>query len=119
MRYMLLIYSAEATETPERVQEATVQHHAVIDEAEVRGTLRAADPLKSSSVATTVRRKRGKPFVTDGPFADTKEQLAGYYVLECRDLDEAIDWAKKIPTTCDGDDGGVEIRPIQTMRAWK
>jgi hypothetical protein len=50
--------------------------------------------------------------ITDGPFAETKEQLAGYYILDCKDLDEAIGWAAKIPTSCKGDDGCVEIRPI-------
>ncbi len=117
MRYMFLIYSDEASETSERVRDAKIQHHAVMTEARSRGLLRAADPLKPSSTATTVRRKRDKPFVTDGPFADTKEQLAGYYILECRDLDEAIEWAEKIPHTCHGDEGCVEIRPIQEMQA--
>jgi hypothetical protein len=117
MRYMFLIYSVEASETSELVRRATVRHRAVMNEAQSRGVMRAADPLKPTSMATTVRRKQDKPFVTDGPFADTKEQLAGYYILECRDLDEAIEWAEKIPHTCRGDEGCVEIRPIQEMQA--
>ena len=56
--------------------------------------------------------ENGKPFVLDGPFAETKEQLAGYYILDCKNLDEAIEWAKKIPTACKGEEGCVEIRPI-------
>jgi hypothetical protein len=51
----------------------------------------------------------------DGPFAETKEQLAGYYILECNDLDEAIDWAKRIPTACQGGEGSVEIRPVEEL----
>jgi hypothetical protein len=53
-----------------------------------------------------------KPLILDGPFAETKEQLAGYYILDCKDLDEAIEWAKKIPTACKRGEGCVEIRPI-------
>jgi hypothetical protein len=53
--------------------------------------------------------------VLDGPFAETKEQLAGYYILDCKDLDEAIGWAAKIPTACKGGEGCVEIRPIMGL----
>jgi hypothetical protein len=55
----------------------------------------------------------GRPVILDGPFAETKEQLAGYYILHCQDLDEAIGWAKKIPTACAGGDGCIEIRPMR------
>jgi hypothetical protein len=82
-----------------------------------RGVFGGAAPLKPACTATTVRGKREHLFVTDGPFADTKEQLAGYYILECADLDDAIAWAKKIPRTSDSDDECVEIRPIQEMRS--
>ena len=57
----------------------------------------------------------GKPLVLDGPFAETKEQLAGYYILDCKDLDEAIAWAARIPTACKGGEGCVEIRPIMGL----
>jgi hypothetical protein len=56
-----------------------------------------------------------KPLVLDGPFAETKEQLAGYYILDCKDLDEAIGWAAKIPTACKGGEGCIEIRPIMGL----
>ena len=59
----------------------------------------------------------GKAMVTDGPFAETKEQLAGYYILDCRNLDEAIDWAAKIPTACKGRQGCIEIRPMPALPA--
>ena len=62
--------------------------------------------------ATTLRMRNGKLSITDGPFAETKEQLAGYYILDCENLDEAIAWAAKIPTACKGVEGCIEIRPI-------
>ena len=73
---------------------------------------RGVGPLKYTSSATTVRVRDGKALVTDGPFAETKEQLAGYYILECENADDAIEWAKKIPTGCQGGEGCIEIRPI-------
>jgi hypothetical protein len=62
-----------------------------------------------------VRKQDGKVLLTDGPFAETKEQLAGYYMLDCKDLDEALEWAAKIPTGCGGGVGCVEVRPIREM----
>ena len=66
--------------------------------------------LQSSSTAATIRAKNGKPFATDGPFAETKEQLGGYHLLECRDMNEAISIAMRIPTISVG--GTVEVRPL-------
>ena len=71
--------------------------------------------LQSSSSATTVRLANGKSQVLDGPYADSKEQLAGYYILDCKDLDEAIAWAAKIPTACGGGEGCIEIRPLREL----
>jgi hypothetical protein len=90
-------------------------HRAVLDETQHRGILRAADPLEASATATIVRVREGEVLVTDGPFAETKEQLAGYYILDCEDLDEALAWAAKIPTGCAGAAGCVEVRPIRQM----
>ena len=84
-----------------------------MEEARARGIFRAADPLEASSAATTLRLQDGTAIVTDGPFAETKEQLAGYYILDCQDLDEALAWAAKIPTACAGAAGCIEIRPIR------
>ena len=120
MRYMFLIYSREAAAaTPEELQAVaelatqTAQAHAVVmNEAFKKGIFRGAEPLKPTSTATTFRTHNGKVATMDGPFAETKEQLAGYYILECEDLDEAIEWAKKIPTTCKGGEGAIEIRPL-------
>jgi len=114
MRYMFLIYSQETPggPTPDTVTELMAGHRAVMTEAAAKGVLRGLDPLKDTSTATTVRTRNGESLITDGPFAETKEQLAGYYIIECANLDEAIGWARKIPTTCKGEDGCIEIRPI-------
>jgi len=115
MRYMLLVYSLEADIAYRSVAERQslfADHTSVMTEAASRGIFRAAEPLKPTSTATTVRMQDGQRIITDGPFAETKEQLAGYYIVECKDLDEAIDWAAKIPTACKSDAGAIEIRPI-------
>jgi hypothetical protein len=115
MRYMLLVYStqAEMAQMPkEEAERITSAHWSVMEETAKRGIFRGAEPLKSTDSATTVRIHDGKPIITDGPFAETKEQLAGYYILDCKDLDEAISWASKIPTHCRGGEGCIEIRPI-------
>jgi hypothetical protein len=114
MRYMMLIYSQEdEAATPEDMSAIAATHKSVMDEARRQGIFRAADPLEPSATSTTVRMQDGKAVVTDGPFAETKEQLAGYYILDCQDLDEALAWAAKIPTACAGAAGCVEVRPIR------
>jgi len=118
MRYMLLIYTQEdvmARRSQEEMQQVKNGHAAVLREARARGVLQSADPLHDTSTATTVRMQNGKATITDGPFAETKEQLAGYYILDCKDLDEAIAWASKIPTACGGLHGCVEIRPLRAI----
>ena len=116
MRYMLLIYTQEENAenmTPEEYQSAAMIHRDVMGETGRLGILKGAEPLAPTTTATTVRMNNGRAVVTDGPFAATKEQLAGYYILDCQDLDEAIQWASKIPTACGGGDGCIEIRPIR------
>lgn len=118
MRYMLLIYSSEyAAERMSSEEDARIRagHGAVMEETARRGILMGAEPLEPTRTATTVRIQNGKALVTDGPFAETKEQLAGYYILDCKDLDEALEWAAKIPTACAGGSGCVEVRPIRKM----
>jgi hypothetical protein len=119
MRYMMLIYSKEIEggPSPQQVVELMTAHGAAMEEARSKGVLLGAEPLAPTRTATTVRLQNGKPLITDGPFAETKEQLAGYYILECRDLDEAIDWAAKIPTACKGGEGCIEIRPLPGLPA--
>ena len=114
MRYMMLIYSQEnEAATPEDMRPVAAAHAALMEEARQRGVFRAADPLQSSATATIVRVHNGAAMVTDGPFAETKEQLAGYYILDCEDLDEALEWAAKIPTACAGGVGCIEVRPLR------
>ena len=114
MRYMMLIYSQEnEAVTPEDMRAVAAAHGALMDEARRRGILSGADPLQASSTATVLRVQDGDALITDGPYAETKEQLAGYYILDCEDLDEALAWAAKIPTACAGMAGCVEIRPIR------
>ena len=118
MRYMLLIYTREeliARRSQEEIQQVKNGHLATMQESRAKGVLEQAEPLANTSTATTVRHQNGSPIVTDGPFAETKEQLAGYYILNCKDLDEAIAWAAKIPTACGGQQGCVEIRPLQEI----
>ncbi len=115
MRYMFLIYRPEgavATASPHALEQLKAAHWAVIDETRRRGILESAEPLQPTATATTIRIEGGKPMITDGPFAETKEQLAGYYILNCRDLDEAIGWAAKIPAACQAGNGCIEIRPM-------
>jgi hypothetical protein len=118
MRYMMLIYTKEgnldlmSAEEEDRIRQGHVQ---VMVETRKRGILVAVNPLGRTSSATTVRVEDGKTLTTDGPFAETKEQLAGYYVLDCKDLDEAIAWAAQIPTSCGGARGSIEIRPLQEI----
>jgi hypothetical protein len=111
---MMLIYSKEREGglEPEDDKRVRMAHRAVVEEAARNGVLRGAEPLSPTSTATTVRMQEGKPMIVDGPFAETKEQLAGYYIIDCANLDEAIDWAAKIPTGCKGGDGCIEIRPM-------
>lgn len=119
MRYMMLIYTTERKSglTREQAEQLTAAHYAVIEEATQKRILQGAEPLSPTSTATTVRMQDGKAMITDGPFAETKEQLAGYYILDCQDLDEAIEWAAKIPTACKGGEGCIEIRPLPGLPA--
>ena len=117
MRYLLSIIEDEsrlATMTPEdgpRIMEAYGEFGRQVEEA---GVFVAGAGLEPSSTATTVRVRDGERLITDGPFAETKEQLGGFYLLECKDLDEAIEWAAKIP----GAQGGsIEVRPEMDYEA--
>jgi hypothetical protein len=114
MRYMMLVYSKELDGDMSAEEKARLRagHYAVMQDAAQKGVLRGAEPLSPTSTATTVRTEAGRPLITDGPFAETKEQLAGYYILDCENLDEAIEWAARIPTGCKGAEGCIEIRPL-------
>jgi hypothetical protein len=117
MRYMFLIYSRETPDglAPDQADHLRAAHRAVIEDATQKGALVGVDALLPTTMATTVRMNGGKAITTDGPFAETKEQLAGYYILDCQDLDEAIDWAARIPSACKGENGCIEIRPVADL----
>jgi hypothetical protein len=119
MRYMMLIYSKEQPGglEGEAAERNYMGHLGLMQEAARKGIFVAAEPLAPTSTATTVRVENGKALITDGPFAETKEQLAGYYILDCQNLDEAIEWAARIPTMCKGGEGCVEIRPLPGIPA--
>ncbi len=112
MQYMTLIYADPAREpkygTPE-FQKMMGDYFAFSQKARAAGAFVAGDGLQGAETATSVRVKSGKVETMDGPFAVTKELLGGYYILECKDLDEAIAWAAQIPSAAWGT---VEIRPV-------
>jgi hypothetical protein len=115
MQYMLLIYadeSAGAGMTPEEgaklAQEYTDYSQWLVD----KGWMRGGEPLHDTPHATTVRVRNGEAVTTDGPFAETKEQLGGYYIVDCENLDQAIEAASKIPSAVYG---SIEVRPIAEM----
>jgi len=115
MRYMLLIYASEADYlhmTSEEHDTIMMGHGTFAQEALQRGILTGGAPLQPISTARTVQVRKGKMLVTDGPFAETKEQLAGTYILECENMDEAIELAARIP---DARYGSIEIRPVLEM----
>lgn len=110
MQYAMLIYGDEgqaATMTEAEQQQEMTEYNAFGAEAGQR--IRGGDALHSTASATTVRVRDGKTITTDGPFAETKEQLGGFYILECADLDEAIEWAARIPGARYG---SIEVRPV-------
>lgn len=109
MRYMLLIYGTESCWTEEEREACMVDSMAICEELAAQGKLETASPLHSVLTATSVRVRDGKRLITDGPFAETTEQLGGYYVLNVEDLDEAIAIASRLPPA---KIGTVEIRPI-------
>src|ERR1041385_1471160 len=105
MHYVLLIYGSEAAYNAltQTEREAIMQGHITFNqEVQSRGIVVGGEPLQPPSAATTVRIRNGKALITDGPFAETTEQLGGTYVLNCKDLDEAIEWAKKLPEAATG-----------------
>ena len=117
MRYMMLVYTREDVGlSPEELEQIASAHRALMEETTKLGILQGAEPLARTETAKTVRHKDGNVLITDGPFAETKEQLAGYYILECKDLDEAIQWASRIPTECGGAQGSIEIRPFRYQK---
>ncbi|MFB9299575.1 YciI family protein [Kibdelosporangium philippinense] len=110
MQYMLLIYNCNRPEPSDPgFAEALARVNAFAEECRRRGALVAGDALQPESTATTVSVREGKTLITDGPFVETHEHLGGYYVLDCRNLDEALDLAAMCPMA---EQGSIEVRPI-------
>jgi hypothetical protein len=117
MRYLLTIYHDEAVIEARGVEEnmrVGERYFALADEMREAGVYAGGDGLQPVATATTVRVRDGERLTVDGPFAETKEQLAGFYLVDCKDLDEAIEWAAKIPGS---EVGSVEVRPIMDYEA--
>ena len=113
MQYILLIYSQENGNPGGDVEQDVLRRYgAFTQEVRDNGKLVTADRLQPTAAATTVRIRNGETLVTDGPFAETKEQLAGFYLIEARDLNDAIQVAAKIPPAREG---SVEVRPVREL----
>jgi len=109
MKYMLLVYLAEGALTESEREHCYVESARLTQDLNSTGHYIAAGPLQPVSTATSLRVRDGKRMVTDGPFAETREQLGGYYVIEARDLEEAMEIAERIPVARVGT---IEIRPV-------
>jgi hypothetical protein len=116
MQYLLMIYHAEDQwdATPEAEKEKIYGgYRSLREDLQKTGKYIGGNQLQSTSTATVVRVRNGKQSMTDGPFAETKEQLAGYFLVEARDLDDALAIAARIPSAATG---SVEVRPVVTPR---
>jgi hypothetical protein len=117
MQYMLLIYDDETKWgqlTEEERNGIMGEYFAYTQELRDAGAFVSGDALKPTTTSTSVRVRDGEQLVTDGPFAETKEQLGGYYLIEAESLDEAIEWAAKIPSSRYG---SIEVRPVMEYPA--
>ncbi len=113
MDYMLLIYGCERKEPGSEAFRAKLAAvNAFTELCRARGAYRGSNPLEDTGTATTVRVRDGQAITTDGPFAETREQLAGYYLLDCRDLDEALELAARCPLAAEGT---IEVRPVRRV----
>ncbi len=111
MQFIALIYSTEGADDVE-METLIGQYQEFGRAATEAGVMISGEPLEAVSTATSVRVREGKTQLTDGPFAETKEQLGGFYLLDCKDLDEATHWASKIPSARYGT---IEVRPIMAF----
>jgi hypothetical protein len=115
MQYLLLIYDNEAAmdAAPESAMKPMMEEYRTFTQGIIQsGNFKAGDALQRTSSATTVRVRDGKTMTTDGPFAETREQLGGYYLIEAKNLDEAIAIAARVPSA---KSGSVEVRPIRVF----
>jgi hypothetical protein len=117
MQYLLLLYANENgwdSMTPAQQQQGMAAYKAYTEALQKSGALKGSNRLQPTSTATTVRNENGKAQVLDGPYADSKEQLGGYYLIEAADLDAAIAWANRCPGA---GHGTIEVRPVWEMSA--
>jgi hypothetical protein len=115
MRYLLMICTDESSQlavSPEEAAVGLAAYGAWADEMGKKGILRGGERLRPTTDATTVRVRDGETLTSDGPFAETKEQVGGYFLVECDNLDDAIEAAAKLPGALSG---SVEVRPIWEM----
>ena len=115
MQYMLLIYDNEKEMQAARtgdVDKMMAGYREFTDSIMKSGHMKAGDALQPTSAATSVRIRNGKTLTTDGPFAETKEQLGGYYLIEAKDLDEATKIAARVPSA---HTGTIEVRPVRVF----
>ena len=112
MKYMLLVYLDQNCLSEQERQACYVDSAALTRDLHASGHHRSASPLQPAHLATSVRIRDGKRLVTDGPFAETREQLGGYYLIEAKDLDEAIGIAARVPVA---NVGTIEVRPVMDI----
>lgn len=115
MQYLCLIYDDEnrmRTMSEEARNQIMGAYWKFTEDVKTAGVLVAGEALQPTASATSVRVRGGKAATTDGPFAETKEQLGGFYLLDCKDLDEATKWAAQIPTAAHGT---IEVRPVMVF----
>jgi len=111
MQFLALIYAGEDQDDVD-VETLIGQYQVFEGQLEAEGIMLGGNALEAVSTATSVRVRNGQSELTDGPFAETKEQLGGYYLMECKDLDEALEWAAKIPSARYGT---IEVRPVMVF----
>jgi len=117
MKFIALIYNDESlyeNATPEQIGEIFAAHGAFGEAAGKAGVFVGGEGLQGTNTATVVRVRDGERLLTDGPYAETKEQIGGYYLLECKDLDDALNWAAQIP---EARTGAIEVRPVMDYEA--
>jgi hypothetical protein len=113
MKYMLLVYLDERALTETERQHCYIESAQLAQDLSTQGKYLAAGPLHPVAMATSVRVRNGKRLVTDGPFAETREQLGGYYLIDANDLDEAMRIAERVPVA---KVGTIEIRPVLEIK---
>jgi hypothetical protein len=113
MLYMFILYHDPEVAPPDDLME---RHFAVARDARSKNAYICSEAIGGTENATTIRVRGGKVMTTDGPFVETKEVFGGFYILDCKDLDEALDYAARIPNA---ESAGVEVRPIVNVPGWE